>query len=204
MVYSEELGKEIPKRWEVKAIDKIANFLNGLALQKHPPDNSDQYLPVIKIREMRQGITNSSDKASINIPKKYVIDDGDVLFSWSGSLEVVIWVFGRGALNQHLFKVTSNYPKWFYYYWILEHLSEYRRIAKGKATTMGHIQRHHLTNSLVSIPSSSVLKKMNKVLDPILKKMIQNNVESRNLKQIRDLLLPKLMSGKIRVPLYSK
>jgi len=153
MVYNEELGKEIPRGWEVKPIDEVADFLNGLALQKYPPENDTEYLPVIKIRELKQGITNSTDKASINIPEDYVIDDGDIIFSWSGSLEVVIWGYGKGALNQHLFKVSSKkYPKWFYYYWIIQHLPEYRHIAKGKATTMGHIQRHHLKNSLVLVP----------------------------------------------------
>ena len=192
---------EIPKGWKVKPIDEIANFLNGLALQKYPAESEDKFLPVIKIRELKQGITDASDKASIDIPKEYVINDGDVLFSWSGSLEVVIWTFGKGALNQHLFKVSSkDYPKWFYYYWVLEHLEEYRHIAEGKATTMGHIQRQHLKDSLVLIPDKQTIIKMDKILTPIIDKIIQINVGSRSLSQIRDSLLPKLMSGKIRVP----
>jgi len=195
-----ELGK-IPKGWKVKPIDEIANFLNGLALQKYPAKSEDKFLPVIKIRELKQGITDASDKASIDIPKEYVINDGDILFSWSGSLEVVIWTLGKGALNQHLFKVSSkDYPKWFYYYWVLEHLEEYRHIAEGKATTMGHIQRQHLKDSLVLIPDKQTIIKMDKILTLIIDKIIQINVGSRSLSQIRDSLLPKLMSGKIRVP----
>jgi len=194
-----ELGK-IPKDWEIKPIDEIADFLNGLASQRYPPENEDEFLPVIKIRELRQGITDSSDKASVNIPNKYIVEDGDVLFSWSGSLEIVVWTYGKGALNQHLFKVTSEkYPKWFYYYWIKQHLPEYRRIAEGKATTMGHIQRHHLKNSLVLTPDSQTLLRLNKILSPIFEKIIIVNIENRNLSQIRDSLLPKLMSGQIRV-----
>jgi type I restriction enzyme S subunit len=200
IIYNEELGKEIPKGWKVKPIDDIADFLNGLALQKFPPESEDEYLPVIKIRELRQGITDSSDKASTNIPKEYIVDDGDVLFSWSGSLEVVIWTFGKGALNQHLFKVTSKeYPKWFYYCWILHYLPEYRHIAEGKATTMGHIQRHHLKNSLTLVPPAATLKIMDRMLNIIVERMIKINIESRNFTQLRDSLLPKLMSGKIRI-----
>ena len=193
-----ELGK-IPKRWTVISIDKMANFLNGLALQNYPPKNDKEFLPVIKIKELRQGITNLSDKSSTNIPKKYVVENGDVLFSWSGSLEVILWTSGRGALNQHLFKVTSAYPKWFYYFWIKKYLPEYRRIAEAKATTMGHIKREHLTNSYVVIPNTQALQKMNQILNPIIEKITQTNIESNNLSQIRDALLPKLMSGKIRV-----
>ena len=110
-----ELG-EIPKGWEVKPLDQIASYLNGLALQKFPPENADEYLPVIKIAQLRAGNTNGADRASIGIRSEYIVEDGDVLFSWSGSLEVDIWTGGLGALNQHLFKVTSSsIPKWFYF-----------------------------------------------------------------------------------------
>lgn len=201
MPYSEKLAMEMPKGWETKPIDEVADFLNGLALQNHPPENDIDVLPVIKIRELRQGITESTDRASSNIPKQYIVNDGDILFSWSGSLEVVIWTSGKGALNQHLFKVTSaDFPKWFHYYWILHYLPEYRRIAEGKATTMGHIQRHHLKSSLVLVPDEATLQRMNKIQGPIVEKLIQIGVESRNISRIRDMLLPKLMSGKIRVP----
>ena len=205
MVYNEELAKNVPKGWEVRSIDKVAHFLNGLALQRFPPKSENEYLPVIKIRELRQGVTESSDRASPDIPKEYVVEDGDVLFSWSGSIEVVIWTSGRGALNQHLFRVTSTeFPKWFYYYWILAHLQEYRRIAEGKATTMGHIQRHHLADSLVLVPDKMTLERMSAVIDPMFERIIQVGIESKHLSEIRDLLLPKLMSGKIRVPVEAR
>ena len=118
-----EDGVERPRGWRVKSLDEIAGYLNGLALQKYPPNGEDS-LPVIKIAQLRKGNTDGADRASVDIPPDYIIDDGDVLFSWSGSLEVVIWCGGKGALNQHLFKVTSNhYPKWYYYLWTKEHLS---------------------------------------------------------------------------------
>jgi type I restriction enzyme S subunit len=205
MTYNKELEKEIPKSWLVKPIDKVADFLNGLAMQKYPAVNEIEFLPVIKIRELRQGITDASGKASLDIPKKYVVRDGDVLFSWSGSLEVVIWTSGEGALNQHLFKVTSkDYPKWFYYYWLLQHLAGYRHIAEGKATTMGHIQRHHLKSSLVVVPDRTGLQTMDKILSSLVERIIELNMESRNLSRIRDSLLPKLMSGKVRVPVEAR
>lgn len=186
----------IPKGWRVLPLDEIANFLNGLALQKYPPENDFEYLPVIKIREMRNGITSSTDRASRNIPDEYVVRDGDLLFSWSGSLEVKFWVGGEGALNQHLFKVTSKeYPKWFCYFWILHYLEEFRKIAEDKTTTMGHIQRHHLTNALCLIPNQ--LDSMDKVMNPIGETIINNLQQSATLASLRDALLPRLMSGEI-------
>jgi len=190
---------ETPKGWVIKPIDQIADFLNGLALQKYPPEDLD-YLPVIKIAELKRGISETSDKASPKIEKKYIVEDGDVLFSWSGSLEVVIWCGGKGALNQHLFKVTSmKYPKWLYYQWIKYHLPEFQAIAAGKATTMGHIQRHHLSEALTIVPPEKILNKMDQIITPILDLIINNEKESHILAAIRDTLIPKLLSGEIRV-----
>ena len=154
----------------------------------------------VPIREMRQGVSNSSDKASTEIHEKYIIEDGDILFSWSGSLEVIIWCNGKGALNQHLFKVSSNkYSKWFYYFWTKHYLPIYQSIASDKATTMGHIQRKHLTESLINVPNSESLKKGNEILMPLIEKIINNSVQICTLTHLRDALLPKLMSGKIKI-----
>jgi len=119
---------KIPKGWSLRELDAIAHFLNGLALQRYPAQDGES-LPVIKIAQLRKESTEGADRAATDLPPEYVVSDGDVLFSWSGSLEVVIWCGGRGALNQHLFKVTSReYPKWFYYFWIHEHLPEFQAI----------------------------------------------------------------------------
>jgi type I restriction enzyme S subunit len=186
--------------WEEKSLDEIADFLNGLALQKFPANEVEGYLPVIKIAQLRTNNTESADRASTDIPPQYVIEDGDILFSWSGSLTVVAWCGGKGALNQHLFKVTSEkYPKWFYYYWTKHHLADFQEIAAGKATTMGHIQRHHLSDAKALVPSDKELQKMDKVMSPILDKIINNEKESRTLGSLRDSLLPKLMRGEVRV-----
>lgn len=193
-----ELGK-IPKGWIVAPIDDVADFVNGLPLQKYRPIN-ENFLPVIKIKEMKNGISARTEKASPDIEKKFVVNDGDILFSWSGTLELTIWCYGKGALNQHIFKVTSErFPKWFYYQWIKFHLNEFRKIASGKVTTMGHIQRHHLSEALVVIPPKRILDEFNKILDPLFNEIIYNKIKTLTLQKIRVSLLPKLMSGQIQV-----
>jgi len=192
-----ELGM-IPKGWKILPMDKIADFLNGLALQKYPAENEYDYLPAIKIREMKNGISNSSDKVSKNLPAKYIVHDGDLLFSWSGTLEIIFWVGGDGALNQHLFKVTSNnYPIWFCYFWILQYIDKFKGIVEDKKTTMGHIQRHHISEALCLIPDK--LDEIDEVMNPIIEKIINNQKEVILLTKIRDALLPKLMNGEIEV-----
>jgi type I restriction enzyme S subunit len=190
--------EEVEESWEEKSLPEIAEYLNGLALQKHPA-NID-YLPVIKIREMKQGISENTDKCSKDIPKQYIIQDGDVLFSWSGSLEVVLWTGGEGALNQHLFKVSSiKYPKWFYYLATKHHLGDFKVIAESKSTTMGHIQREHLKQAMISIPPKQLFNQYNDSIAPMIDKLIYNNKQIRTLTQTRDTLLPKLISGEVRV-----
>lgn len=161
------------RSWDKKPLDEIANFLNGLAMQKYPKINGQPTLPVIKIREMSSGITDSTDIASANIPEEYIIHDGDLLFSWSGTLMVRFWSGGDGALNQHLFKVTSDkYPEWLYYYWTKYHLDQFISIAKSKATTMGHIQRKHLKQAEVIMPPN--IKEMTLELAPIIDQIKTN------------------------------
>ena len=182
----------------VKPLSEVASFLNGLALQKHPATSPEDSLPVIKIAELRNGISARTDKASRNIPKKYIVTNGDFLFSWSGSLMAQFWTGGEGALNQHLFKVTSgHYPPWFFAGWVRFHLDEFRRIAASKATTMGHIQRSHLQAATASCPPDAALTGLGAVMEPLVKRGILARLESRSLAEIRDVLLPKLMSGGI-------
>ena len=199
-----ELGM-IPSNWTIKKLDDIANFLNGLPLQKYPAISGERYFPVIKIKEMNSGISTSSDKASCDIPPEYIVANGDILFAWSGSLGVTIWCNGMGALHQHVFKVSSTeYPKWFYYQWLLHYLPDFIEIAKYKATTMGHIQRQHLSKSLVAVPDSNTFKMMNTIFNPIINRIINLRVEKDVLAKTRDIILPKLMTGKIRVSLEDK
>ncbi len=194
-----ELGL-VPKGWAVRSLDSIANYLNGLALQKFPPSD-DSWLPVIKIAQLRKGDTVGADRAGRNIKPEYVIQNGEVLFSWSGSLEVVIWCGGEGALNQHLFKVTSTeFPKWFYYLWTRHHLPDFQQTAASKATTMGHIQRKHLTEAKVIVPSAEVLQEAGAFIAPLLDRWLSNAEQAQTLTQLRDTLLPRLISGQLRLP----
>ncbi len=193
-----ELGS-VPKGWHVKSLDAVASFLNGLALQKFPP-TGDHDLPVIKIAQLRKGDTVGADMASRSIKPEYVVQNGDVLFSWSGSLEVEIWCGGEGALNQHLFKVTSGiFPKWFYFFWTRQHLEHFRQVAASKATTIGHIQRAHLSSAKVFVPSDKVLRAADGVLEPIMQRLIENSLQASNLAELRDTVLSRLISGQLRI-----
>ena len=185
-------------KYEVSSLSKIANYTNGLAMQKFRPKDNEESLPVIKIKEMNDGITENTERCSTNIKDEVIINDGDVLFAWSGTLCMSIWGKGKAGLNQHIFKVTSDkYPKWFYYFWTLKHLNKFKMIAAGKATTMGHIKRGELDISEVLIPEDKELQEMHKIMQPLFNKYINNLIQNETLTQLRDTLLPKLMNGEI-------
>ena len=192
--------EEAMEEWETMPLSKMANFLNGLACQKFPPKNEIEKLPVLKIKELSSGITENSDWASTEVKPEYIIRNGDVIFSWSASLMVKIWDGQDCILNQHLFKVTSvDYPKWFYYLWCKHHLAEFISIAASHATTMGHIKRGDLDEAMVLIPSPEEMATMSQQAESIMNKIIINNNQIHTLTALRETLLPKLMSGEVRV-----
>ena len=191
----------IPDGWQESSLLGIADYLNGLAMQKYRPKDDEQGLPVLKIKELRQGFCDSnSELCSPSIKPEYIVHDGDVIFSWSGSLLVDLWCGGTCGLNQHLFKVTSSiYDKWFYYAWTNHHLQKFAAIAADMATTMGHIKREELSKAEVLIPSQSDYDRIGGLLAPLYDLVIANRIENRKLASLRDELLPQLMSGQLDV-----
>lgn len=184
-----------------KSLTDIANYQNGLAMQKFRPTDNSNFLPVLKIRELSMGCCNQdSDKCTPDIKKECIVEDGDIIFSWSGSLMIDIWCGGKCGLNQHLFKVTSDsYPAWFIFYWTDYYMDNFREIAGDKATTMGHICRNHLEESIVKCPNNVTFESIDSIMGPLFEKRISLMKENRMLISIRNELLPKLMSGEIDV-----
>ena len=191
----------LPEGWKQASLIDIADYLNGLAMQKYRPTADESGIPVLKIKELRQGCCDdNSELCSPNIKSNYIVHDGDVIFSWSGSLLVDLWCGGICGLNQHLFKVTSSkYDKWFYYAWTKHHLDRFVAVAADKATTMGHIKRDELAKAEVLIPNKKDYDRIGALLQPIYEMIISNRIENKKLAATRDTLLPKLMNGEIDI-----
>lgn len=196
-----ELGF-IPKDWKVVSLSAIADYINGLAMQKYRPTDGESGLPVLKIKELGQGRTDDSSElcSPSLIGSKYIIDDGDIIFSWSGTLMVKVWCGGKCGLNQHLFVVKpKEYPKWFAYQWTKHHLDNFIHIAKDKAVTMGHIKRGELDKAKIVVPDETNMATIDLMMKPLHNQIISNMKESRRLASLRDTLLPRLMSGELKV-----
>lgn len=192
---------ELPNGWKKSNLASIADYLNGIAMQNYRPTDDDQGFPVLKIKELRQGACDAdSERCSSYIKSNYIVNDGDVIFSWSGSLLVDFWCGGICGLNQHLFKVTSTqYAPWFFYSWTNYHLAKFAAIASAKATTMGHIKRSDIEAAEVVIPSSADYQRIGASIQPLYDLCISLRLENRKLAATRDSLLPRLLSGDIDI-----
>jgi type I restriction enzyme S subunit len=189
-----ELGM-IPKGWEVKNLTEIAKFVNGLAMQKFRPQISEESLPVLKIKELiSNSVSKSTERCKKNIKDEVKVFDGDIIFSWSGTLAVKIWSAGEAGLNQHLFKVTSSiYPKWLYYLIVLYNLNNFKSIASDKATTMGHINRSHLEKTYFTIPQIKIINKEYTYMETIIDKIIENKVNIKYLQETKEKVMLDLI-----------
>ena len=202
---SSELGV-IPDGWSEKCFYELGAYINGGAFKQEDFSQHNAGLPIIKIVELKYGITNQTKYTEKQVTDKIIINDNDILFSWSGSpetsIDIFVWNLGRGVLNQHTFKVIPN--KSIEKSWLYNLLKFYKplfiRIAKQKQTTgLGHVTVSDLRENKVVFPNNKILTKSNLIADPIFKKYYLNLKEINTVSKLRDILLPKLMSGQIRV-----
>ena len=201
MVWNEKLKREIPQGWHCGTLLDIAEYTNGLACQKYRPTDNNK-LPVIKIKEMHDGLSADTEWVKADIPDDVKVFDGDVLFSWSASLEVMLWAYGNGGLNQHIFKVTSKngYPRSFYFYQLIHYVGVFKQMAEARKTTMGHITQDHLRQSTIALPPNvDIANKLEEKLCPFFDEIVKNNQEIMALTKQRDELLPLLMNGQASV-----
>ena len=201
MVWNEKLKREIPEGWHCGTLLDIAEYTNGLACQKYRPTDNNK-LPVIKIKEMHDGLSADTEWVKADIPDGVKVFDGDVLFSWSASLEVMLWAYGNGGLNQHIFKVTSKngYPRSFYFYQLIHYVGVFKQMAEARKTTMGHITQDHLRQSTIALPPNvDIANKLEEKLCPIFDEIVKNDQEIMALTKQRDELLPLLMNGQATV-----
>jgi type I restriction enzyme S subunit len=191
-----ELGP-IPDGWGVQPFSNLGSFVNGFAFK--PTDWGKNGLPIIKIRELKDGVSADTPRYQGDLGEKFAIRDGDVLFSWSADLDAYLWSGGKAWLNQHLFRVDPlpSVPAEFIFHALREKMPDFRNKAQG--TTMRHIKRAALSQVKTAVAPEALLRRMAEVIAPIDQLSLQIARSNRNLHLTRDLLLPRLISGVIDV-----
>jgi type I restriction enzyme, S subunit len=183
--------------WKTGSLTDVARFVNGKAFTK---EANDRGRPILRIKELNDGVRPDTPRTDIDVAGDHLARHHDILFAWSGSLAVYRWSGPESVINQHIFKVIpDHYAPWFVYQWIRRHMPEFQAIARDKATTMGHIQRHHLHEAVVPLPDAETLTRAGDLFDPLDEWQGVLNAEVASLIDVRDALLPKLVSGAIRV-----
>ncbi|WP_437584273.1 hypothetical protein ACSAGD_03080 [Paramicrobacterium sp. CJ85] len=178
-------------------LSETAEFVNGKAFTK---DASGTGRVVVRIAELNNGIGGSTVRNDIEVDDNHVARPGDLLFAWSGSLTLKRWYLDEAIVNQHIFKVLPKpgFPLWLVHQLIALKLDEFIAIAANKATTMGHIQRKHL-DELVRMPDDSAITRLDQLMRALWDTALEAELENESLVKTRDLLLPQLMSGNLRV-----
>jgi type I restriction enzyme S subunit len=204
--FDAELGW-IPEGWKIQRLYNIANFINGAAYRGPDFTDAPDALPVIKIAEIKNGISGQTKFTHIIKDEKYKISDGEILLSWSGnpdtSIGTFLWMGGEGWLNQHIFKVSlkNEIERFFVYYQLKSLQSVFAEIARDKQTTgLGHFTAKDMKRLRVFKPSTELLNGFNNSVTALYQRFYQNRLSEKTLSNLRDTLLPKLISGELRIP----
>jgi type I restriction enzyme S subunit len=200
-----ELGL-IPEGWEVKPLYDIAEYINGAAYKKFEPNTNGLGFPIVKIVELKSGITDKTGFSTVKMPEKYKLNDKDILFSWSGnpdtSIDTFIWALGEAWLNQHIFKVIPKpiITRNFLLSLLKSMRSVFAEIARDKQTTgLGHVTVKDLKRLMVALPSKELLAKFDDAVSAIINQQFNLVKQTQNLEKLRDTLLPKLLSGELEL-----
>lgn len=187
----------VPEGWEKKPISQLGEYLNGFAFK--PSDWQKSGKPIIKIKEMGNGVSNDTPRNNgERVPAKYLVKAGDLLFSWSATLMVIVWSGEEGWLNQHLFKVTPSkgIEREFLLQSISNTIEEFQNLTTG--STMKHIQRNKLDQVFVNVPNDEIMKRYSSIAEKERTEILHLSSRIRLLSEARDRLLPKLMGGEIK------
>ncbi|ANU38197.1 restriction endonuclease subunit S [Vibrio scophthalmi] len=196
----------IPEGWVETPLYDIAEYINGAAYKKFEPNNEGIGLPIVKIAELKAGITQKTGFSTVDMPAKYRLEDNDILFSWSGnpdtSIDTFVWALGEAWLNQHIFKVVpKSVLSRDYVLCLLKFMRPvFAEIARDKQTTgLGHVTVKDLKRLTVALPSEELLIKFNEKVSAIIAQNFSLVKQNQNLEKLRDTLLPKLLSGEIEL-----
>jgi type I restriction enzyme, S subunit len=202
-----ELGM-IPKEWRLL---KIGDFITVTDGTHDSPKKQESGYPLITSKHIKNNtllineanLIKKEDYEKINIRSK--VDSRDILISMIGTVGVLYYVLEENInfaiKNIGLFKTSEklDYANYIYLYLDSKNIRKYlmQRLA---GSTQQYISLGELRNLPVVIPPSKVIQQFNKIVEPIFITIKTNKEQIQTLANLRDILLPKLMSGEIRIP----
>lgn len=202
-----ELGA-IPKGWSVVMLGDLINILSGFAFKSINFVKNGEYR-LVTILNVQNGSFIEKTKEGLKIIPKNMPDycnlkTGDILLSLTGNVGRVCHVIGeKFLLNQRVAKLqakkNNHYGFVYFYFRMKPTIKLLESLSSGSAQQ--NLSPLKVSSLIKIIYSYEIIEKYSKIINPIILKLLINNKDILNLQKTRDLLLPKLMTGKIRVPL---
>lgn len=188
----------IPEGWKVEKLFDVAKIIYGY------PFNSDEFCddsslnPVVRIRDILDNYTNTYTSETCD--EKYWINPNEMLIGMDRIFHMSLWTGKRALQNQRTVRVTSkvkNLSNYYLYFSLYPQIKALEQMIVG--TTVAHLGDKHLKKITILIPEDKILKMSFERLEPIMNRIYSLQQQITNLTQQRDLLLPRLMSGKLEV-----
>ena len=192
-----ELGM-IPKGWRVGNIYEYIDVIYGAPYKSSLFNENKDGHPLIRIRDLK---TNSPQFYTPEIlPNTEIIEAGDIVAGMDAEFIPYIWLGEKGVLNQRCckFKAKNNAISNYYVLFLVKPELEYVQSYKT-GTTVSHLGKSDIDRFKFVTPSLDVVLAFSKIVNPIMKEVGNRAKESRRLATLRDTLLPKLMSGELKV-----
>jgi len=205
-VFNETLDKLIPEGWGVKTIDSFGKVVCGKTPPKANPENYGGVIPFIKIPNMHNEVfvmqaseylSNQGSQSQINklLPK------GSISVSCIATVGKVIITKEPSHTNQQINSIvpTNTKHRYFLYFYMLSLERYFHDLASGGSTTL-NMNTSTFSKVNVLYPTLQIVSQFHEKVSPLFSKILLNQEKNETLTQLRDTLLPQLISGKVRVP----
>lgn len=190
--------EEAKEDWKEGNIYSLIDVVYGFPFKSKYFNEEQRGLPLIRIRDLKKGYSNIFTDEECD--DRFMLLCGDLVAGMDGEFRLYVWSGVKSVLNQRACKFRPKFdyvPNFFVFALMKPHLHYYESTNVG--TTVIHLGKGDLDEIKISIPPIDVLKKFGDITNPMFEKLKSNFVQLRNLEALRDTLLPKLMSGEVRV-----
>jgi type I restriction enzyme, S subunit len=187
----------IPQGWRIGQFVALANITYGFPF-KSTYFNQEAGVPVVRIRDLANHFSPTLTTESFD--RQYVVEAGDVLIGMDGEFRAYYWQGDPALLNQRVCRVRPanvRIPQPYLYFAIQAPLARIEGSQVG--TTVIHLGKKEIDLIEVVLPSHGVLEVFGDMTKSLFDLMVVNSKQSRTLAATRDALLPKLLSGEVRV-----
>lgn len=193
-----EMENGLPKGWKMTILFDVADVTYGFAFKSNKFCDNAELNPVVRIRDIQENHTNTYTDEQCE--DKYLIGKNAILIGMDGIFHMCLWNGERAYMNQRVVMLNSKEKgvcNYLLYLAIRPQIKYWEQVISG--TTVAHLGDKHLRKVKVLLPEKAILEKANSIISRAMDE--KNILQHQNslLARQRDLLLPRLMSGKLEV-----